>query len=76
MAFYLFFLSGGIVAYAYLPGWVQAVARFIPNTYAVDALRNTLLYHSGSSLGTDIGVLAVAAVGAVMLGIPAMRRGL
>lgn len=76
MAFYLFFLSGGIVAYAYLPGWVQAVARFIPNTYAVDALRNTLLYHSGSSSGTDIGVLAVAAVGAVMVGIPAMRRGL
>lgn len=48
----------------------------MPNTYAVDALRDTLLYGTMSGITLDVIVLAVASV--VMLGIavPAMRRGL
>lgn len=76
IAFYLFFISGGIAAYAYLPGWVQDLARFVPNTYAVDALRSTLLYGSMSGVLNDIGLLAIAAGGGILMGLPVMRRGL
>ena len=76
ISFYLFFLSGGIAAYAYLPSWVQDIARFVPNTYAVDALRSTLLYGSTSGILNDILLMVVAAVIGVLIGLPSMKRGL
>lgn len=76
LAFYLFFISGGIAAFAYLPGWVQAIARFVPNTYAVDALRNTLLYGTAAGMGRDLGILSLSAGVGIALGLPAIRRGL
>lgn len=76
MAFYLFFLSGGIAAFAYLPGWVQVIARMVPNTYAVEALRNTLLYGSLTGIGVDIAILAIAAGAGILIGLPAMGRGM
>ncbi len=75
-SFYLFFLSGGVVALAYLPAWLRAVARVIPNTYAVSALRQTLLYGSTAGTGTDMLWLAVAAAVGLVVGVPALRRGL
>lgn len=76
VSLYLFFLAGGIAAVQYLPGWLRTVAHVVPNTYAIDALRDTLLYGTVSGVVLDVIVLAVAC--AVMLGIavPAMRRGL
>lgn len=76
VSLYLFFLAGGIAAVQYLPGWLRGVAHVVPNTYAIDALRDTLLYGTASGVGPDVLVLAVASM--VMLGIavPAMRRGL
>lgn len=76
VGFYLFFLSGGVAAVAYLPAWLRAVARWIPNTYAVDALRGGLLYGSSQGSGGDLLALGIAAVLALGLGIPALRRGL
>lgn len=71
-----FFLSGGIAAMAYLPTWMQAVAYVIPNTYAVHALRDALLYHSSTGVGRDLLALALLAVMALIVGVPAMRRSL
>ena len=76
IAFYLFFLSGGIVSLAYLPMWVRWVATFIPNTYAVNLFRNTLLYHSSAGLTTDLLILLAAAAVGLAMGLPAMRRSL
>ncbi|QSO48872.1 ABC transporter permease [Alicyclobacillus mengziensis] len=76
LSFYLFFLAGGITDIAYLPRWLQEVAAYIPNTYSLDALRETMLYGSASGVLLDAGVLAVAAVITLAVGIPVMRRGL
>lgn len=76
LSFYLFFLGGGIVALAYLPGRLRAVARFIPVTYAVDALRGALLYGGAPAAGRDLLVLAVSAGAALLVGVPALRRGM
>lgn len=76
VSFYLFFLGGGIVALAYLPGRLRAVARFIPVTYAVDALRGALLYGGSPRMGQDLLVLALAAIAALLVGVPVLRRGL
>jgi ABC-type multidrug transport system permease subunit len=76
IAFILFFLSGGIVSLAYLPEWVQIIARFIPNSYAVDVFRNTFLYGSNSGIPGDLWMLTIAAVVGLLIAFPAMRRGL
>ncbi len=75
-SFYLFFLSGGVVALAYLPPWLRGIARVIPNTYAVAAFRQALLYGSTAGTATDLLWLAVAAAAGLLVGIPALRRGL
>lgn len=76
ISFYLFFLSGGIVVLAYLPPFVQIIARFVPNTYAMDLLRNALLYQSNINTGGNLLVLCIAAALGLLIGIPSMRRGL
>jgi ABC-2 type transport system permease protein len=76
LSFYLFFLGGGIVALAYLPGWLRGVARFNPVTYAVDVLRGALLYGATPHAGTDFLVLGLSAAAALALGVPVLRRGL
>jgi ABC-2 type transport system permease protein len=76
VSLYLFFLSGGVIALAYLPAWLRAIARVIPNTYAADAFRQSLLYRSTTGAGADLLWLAVAAAVGLLVGIPALRRGL
>jgi ABC-2 type transport system permease protein len=76
LSFYLFFLAGGITDIAYLPRWLQIVSNYIPNTYSLDALRSTLLYHSTSGIGFDITALGAAALMALAIGVPVTRRGL
>ena len=73
---YLFFLTGGIAAVQYLPNWLRGVAHVVPNTYATDALRDTLLYGTLSGTVLDVIVLAVAGLLTVGIAVPAMRRGL
>lgn len=76
LAFYLFFLAGGIADIAYLPRWLQSLAAFIPNTYALDALRSTLLYGSSAGLGPDAGALGIATIVVLLIGVPFTWRGL
>lgn len=76
LSFYLFFLAGGIAAIAFLPGWLRAVARVVPNTYAMDALRGLLLYGAAPGLGTDLAVLAVWTVAVLAAGPWLLRRSL
>ncbi len=64
------FLSGVILPVEELPGYFQAIANFLPLTYAVDGLRAIML--QGQSLG-DIGqeLLVLAAFAVVLLGLAA-----
>ncbi len=76
LAFYLFFLSGGISVAAFLPGWVQAIAQVIPTYYGVHALQMSIFYGSLESYGRDVAVLAFTALATLTLGVVALRRTL
>ncbi len=76
LSFYLFFLAGGITDIAYFPGWLQTIAALIPNTYAMDGLRSALLYGSAVGMGTNAIALLFAAIVGLVIGVPALRRGL
>jgi len=56
----LFFVSPTIVPLESMPGWLQAAARGNPLTYAVDAIRKSLLGGDFGALGES---LAFAGVG-------------
>ncbi len=75
LALYLFFLSGGISVAAFLPGWVQAIAHFIPTFYGVHALQMSIFYSSADQLGRDMAVLGVTAAVTLALGVLSLRRG-
>ena len=76
ISFYLFFLAGGITAVAYLPDWLRAVSHLIPNTYGINALRESLLYGTTTNIGPDLLALALAGLVMLAISVPAMRRGL
>jgi ABC-2 type transport system permease protein len=74
VAVYFFYLSGGISANAFLPGWLQAISRFMPTYYAAHALHLSLYYSSTDQLGVDLAVLAVTAMVGLVAGVVALRR--
>ena len=54
------FLSGTFVALETYPLQLQVIARFLPLTYAVEALRNTISYSMVTGIYLiDIGALFV-----------------
>ncbi len=79
----MFFLSGAMFPLNNLPGWLAAITRLNPMTYAVDAMRRVLatsgaLQESGGQAGIRFGnwempimaeIAVVAALGVGMLAI-------
>jgi ABC-2 type transport system permease protein len=76
VAFYLFFLSGGVGVLAFEPQVLQNIATYIPLTYGVHALQQAIFYSSSDRLGLDVLVLGLCALIAVGLGVFSMRRGI
>ncbi len=74
ISLYLFFLSGGMSVLAFLAGWLQTIAIFIPFTYGRHALEMAVFYHSSALIGRDIVVLASYTLITLLLGILAVRR--
>lgn len=74
LAIYLFFLSGGISVAAFLPDWIQRIARLTPTYYAVHALQMAVFYQSTEDLGRDVLVLSATAALGLAAGIFALRR--
>src|SRR6266516_599201 len=64
----LFFLSGGITVAAFLPGWLQTIAHFVPTFYGTHALQMAIFYSSNEGLVLDISVLVATALVAGVLG--------
>jgi len=60
----LFFASSAIYPLDLMPGWLQAIARFNPLTYLVDALRLLMLPGTTtvSGWGGDLAVLAAVGI--------------
>ncbi|MEO7019827.1 MAG: ABC transporter permease [Ktedonobacteraceae bacterium] len=76
VAFYLFFLAGGIGVLAFEPDWLQTIAAYIPLTYGIHALQMAIFYSSSDQLGTDTLVLAGSALAALVLGTLSMQRNI
>ncbi len=64
-------LLGGIIwSVDSFPGWLQVVARFLPLTYAIDALRNTMIKGQGlADSGVYLNALVMAAFAAFFVGL-------
>ncbi|MCX4548117.1 ABC transporter permease [Streptomyces sp. NBC_01387] len=69
----LFFASNALYPVAIMPGWLQAVSKFNPLSYQVDALRGLLL-GTPSHLGLDFGVLAGAALVSILVSSALLGR--
>ncbi|MBV9709360.1 MAG: ABC transporter permease [Ktedonobacteraceae bacterium] len=76
VAFYLFFLAGGVGVLSFEPVGLQNIATYIPLTYGVHALEQAIFYSSPDRLGLDMLVLGLCALVAVGLGVLSMRRGI
>ncbi len=76
IAFYLFFLSGGMSVLPFEPLWLQEIAAFVPLTYGNHALQMAVFYSSTDLLGRDVLVVGLSAMAALFLGILAIRRQL
>jgi ABC-2 type transport system permease protein len=66
----LFFASSAIYPLSMMPGWLQAVARVNPLTYAVDAMRGLMVVGGVSTYGVgwDLLVLFVVMIALVLIG--------
>lgn len=74
IATYLFFLGGGFTTIAFLPTWLQDLSAFVPIRYAIDGMRQALFYPDLDGVNTDLIVLVVTALVAVIIGSIAVRR--
>lgn len=77
LMFPMMFLSGVFFPLEQMPGFMQIIAKFLPLTYAAEALRTAMIFGAGiGSIFTDI--LILAGFGAVMLAIsiPVFKRAM
>jgi ABC-2 type transport system permease protein len=71
---YLFFLGGGFTTIQFLPGWLHRMTAFVPTSYAIDGLRQSLFYPALYGFGADMRVLLGTAAVAVVAGGIVVRR--
>jgi ABC-2 type transport system permease protein len=71
LVFPLYFLSGALYPLQHVPTWLRIIAEFNPMSYAVDAMRDTLIGQSHFGLIKDLIVLAITVV--VLVGFGAFR---
>ena len=74
LAFYLYFLSGGVGVLAFEPAWLQSIAAFVPLTYGNHALQMAVFYSSSDLFGRDVLVLVLTTLLALVLGSLAIAR--
>jgi len=68
-------LSGMLYPLEQLPGWMQIIAKAIPLTYAITALRKVMVLGAPlAAISSEISILIVIAVVAISLAIPLFER--
>ena len=72
--FPMMFLGGVFVPLASMPAWLQGVARLLPLTYSVEALRVALSGGSWATAAVDLGVLAAFSVVLFLLAVYTLAR--
>jgi ABC-2 type transport system permease protein len=74
---FLYFPSGAVYPQQAFPGWMQAIAKVDPFTYAVHALKNLLLKNTGfGAIGADLLYLGVFSVVTMTIATLLFRRTL
>jgi ABC-2 type transport system permease protein len=71
---YLFFLGGGFTTIQFLPAWLHRMTAFVPTSYAIDGLRQSLFYPGLYGFAADMRVLLGTAAVAVVAGGVVVRR--
>ena len=71
LVFPLYFLSGALYPLQHIPTWLRIVAEVNPMSYAVDALRDTLIGQTHFGLAKDLVVLCATVV--ILVGFGAYR---
>lgn len=75
VVFPLYFLSGALFPLNNLPTWLSTLTMLDPVTYAVDALRETMLGISGKNpFLIDSGILMISAMALGIFGVFSFRR--
>jgi ABC-2 type transport system permease protein len=75
VVFPLYFLSGALFPLNNLPTWLSALTILNPVTYAVDAIRETMLGISGKNpFLIDTGILLISVIVLGTIGILSFRR--
>jgi len=72
--FPMMFLCGVFVPLASMPAWMQILARLLPLTYSVEALRIALLGGSWTTALIDLGALMVFSVVLFLLAVHTLAR--
>ncbi len=72
--FPLYFLSGALYPLEHVPNWLRIIAECNPMSYAVDALRGTLIGQSHLGIAKDIAVLIISAVLLISFGAYRFRH--
>jgi ABC-2 type transport system permease protein len=72
----LLVVSGVYYPVSVLPGWMQALAKISPATYALEGIRHAIIDGQGvSAMWPDIWPLLIIGVVSVPLGLEVFRRG-
>jgi len=73
----MMFLSGTLYPIEQLPGWMQMIAKAIPLTYAVTALRKVMVLGAPiTAISGEISILIVIAVVSISIAIPLFERAI
>jgi ABC-2 type transport system permease protein len=70
----LFFLSGSMYPLDHIPGVMKVIADLNPLSYAVDAMRSTLINQSHFGLTTDFIVMTVTMIALIAFSIYRFKR--
>jgi ABC-2 type transport system permease protein len=74
LIFPLYFLSGALYPLTHVPNWLRIIAEVNPISYAVDALRWTLLGQAHFGILKDLLALAITLVVCMIFGVYRFRR--
>lgn len=74
IVFPLYFLSGSLYPLNGVPTWLKVIAELNPMSYAVDALRDTLIGQTHFGLVKDLVVLSITAILLFGFGVYRFRR--
>jgi ABC-2 type transport system permease protein len=75
LMFPMMFLSGVMFPLQQMPWYMQDIAKFLPLTYAADAMRKVMVLGAGvSAISTDLIILIVFGAVMIAFAVPLFRR--